>query len=207
MPTPWTYDPKSRRYRAPNGQFIGQKKMLALRDEFSKAVRAEAVRLTAQAPAGRIGMAQWQADMRQLIKQAYIDEYALARGGRGRMTAADWGKIGAMLKIQYTFLERMAADMGGSAISPAQMIARAQMYVSSATQAFEQGKSAAMGMPDLPAYPGDGSTQCLSNCKCSWHIVDGGDHGEATWTLGAAEHCPDCSDRAASWAPLVLPYA
>jgi hypothetical protein len=51
--------------------------------------------------------------------------------------------------------------------------------------------------PNLPAWPADGSTECLAFCRCSWQESD----GQFYWRLGAAEHCPTCNSRASSWAP------
>ena len=57
----------------------------------------------------------------------------------------------------------------------------------------------------LPAWPGDGTTICLTNCKCRWSInilsIERGDYN-ATWRLGAAEHCRTCRQRARAWKKL-----
>lgn len=43
-----------------------------------------------------------------------------------------------------------------------------------------------------------------TNCRCSWQIVESLTAWQCTWSLGRAEHCPDCLDRAAIWAPLII---
>lgn len=92
----------------------------------------------------------------------------------------------------------------------AQVRARSQLYINSARQAYERAKARALGVPDLPAYPGDGSTVCKSNCACSWRlepIYDDDDNligWNAFWELGAADHCPDCIQRSIQWNPLRL---
>jgi hypothetical protein len=121
------------------------------------------------------------------------------------MTQADWGRLGAQLKQQYQYLRGFEQDLIDGRLSEAQAKARLQMYFNASRQAYEQGRAYAQGVPRLPAYPGDGSTVCLSNCQCHWDLDEQPDEWLATWTLGAAEHCPDCLRRADEWAPHRVP--
>ena len=161
--------------------------------------------LTRRLFGGDISIQQWQLDFRQHLKDIYRNEYLLARGGRAAMTQSDWGKLGAMLKKQYGYMNRFGEDLKAGKLTEGQAKARAEMYFKSARQAYERGRESGLGMPPLPAHPGDGSTVCLSNCQCHWDIRDTEEEWLATWTLGAAEHCPDCVQRANDWAPLRLP--
>jgi len=93
----------------------------------------------------------------------------------------------------------------------AQVKARSQLYLNSARQAYERANARAMGAPDLPAYPGDGSTICGVSCACGWRLKqvfddDGNPAGwEAYWEIdSAAENCPDCIQRSIEWNPLRL---
>ena len=153
---------------------------------------------------GDMSIQQWVLGFRARLKGVYIDQYVMARGGRAAMTQRDWGRLGAMLKKQYGFMNRFGEDIAAGKLTEAQMARRSQMYFDSARQAFERGKEESLGMPTLPAYPADGQTQCLSNCQCYWDIRETEDEWLATWTLGAAEHCPDCVENAERWAPLRL---
>lgn len=161
--------------------------------------------LNSSLQSGDINIQRWTLDFRQRLKKVYIDEYVMARGSRASMTQRDWGRLGAMLKKQYGFLNGFAGDIAAGKLSDGRIKARAELYFKSARQAFETGKEAALGMPQLPAHPGDGSTVCLSNCQCHWDIREAEGEWLATWTLGAAEHCPDCVQRAGDWAPLRFP--
>ncbi len=99
----------------------------------------------------------------------------------------------------------MAEDAAAGKMSAKQMGARAEMYLDGSTQAFERGKAASYSRDlDLPAYPGDGSTECLSRCRCHWSVADYEDRWEATWVLGDADHCDDCARRAGEWSPFVV---
>lgn len=141
--------------------------------------------------------------MREALRDTYVAEYLAGRGGRNAMTQADWGRLGHMLREQYTYLNDFAADVAAGKLSEAQIAARAASYFNSATQAFERGRAAARGL-SLPAMPGDGSTECRSNCKCRWEIEETSTEWRATWTQSAAEHCPTCNERAGMWNPLVI---
>jgi hypothetical protein len=154
---------------------------------------------------GQISIQRWQMDFRQALRRSYIDQYLLARGGRDNMTAADWGRLGGMLREQYGWMDRFAQQMAAGEMSPNQVASRMQMYFNSSRESFERGRAAALGIPRLPAYPGDGSTQCRTNCQCSWDITEAEDEWLAYWRLGVAEHCPDCVRRSQEWAPYRIP--
>ncbi len=203
MPGPWTWDDVSGRYRnVETGRYMGAKQMVAARDDFVVALKADSDLVAQQLADGEISLGRWMLDMEVRIKQAYTDQYILAVGGRNNMTQADWGRVGSMVKEQYGYLEKFATEAQAGKLSPAQIKARSRMYMDSSTQAFERGNAASRGMPGLPAYPGDGQTVCRANCKCHWEIEDAESGWDCTWSLGDAEHCPDCEENAGKWNPL-----
>lgn len=69
--------------------------------------------------------------------------------------------------------------------------ARARMYAGSLSETYWRGQTRGY---TLPYYPGDGGTECITNCRCRWEI----DGGTAYWRLGAAEHCSGCVGRGAN---------
>ncbi len=202
MPSPWTYDDASHRYRSTEtGRYIGKTQLIELRDTFIDSQRSEMDRLSAQMASGDITVQRWTLDTWSTIRETYIDEYAAGRGGRHILTQQDYGSIGGMMSNQSTYFKRFAEQIKNGELSEAQVRMRSQMYIDSATQAFERGRSRAQGVPQLPAYPGDGQTQCGSNCKCHWDIRETEMTFDAYWTLGVAEHCPDCLENASRWNP------
>jgi hypothetical protein len=88
-------------------------------------------------------------------------------------------------------------------MSEAQIGARAGLYVNSATQAYEKGRTAAYGLR-LEQHPGDGQTPCLASCKCSLEIEETDAEWRVWWRLSSSEHCSGCKDQAAAWNPLVV---
>lgn len=201
---PYRFDPQSGRYRSTEtGRFISRATALAYVDDSLRATALVVDTLATLVSEAQISPVDWRDRFRQEIKTEYIRQYLLGRGGREVMSQADWGSVGGMLKEQYGYLDGFFADIQNRDLTEAQIAARMRMYINSAREAYSRAEERARGLPagSLPAHPGDGTTICLSNCKCSWEIedVDGGFN--AYWRLGAAEHCETCVDRAAAWSP------
>jgi hypothetical protein len=139
------------------------------------------------------------------------------------MTQSDWGRVGAEVKAQYRYLQGFADAVVAQkdTISLAYIEARANMYGEAARHTaniMQAGNLAGgtrrqpTGYDSLPWMPGDGSTRCLTNCKCHWEItvIDQTDDMQlvqAVWTLAEAEHCPDCVERDGYTAYLNVPLS
>lgn len=109
---------------------------------------------------------------------------------------------------QLHFLEGWLADIAqeGKLIGG---VGRASMYGESLGQVYQKAyiaaRGARAGLPDLPAYPRDGSTVCRTYCRCRWQIKKVSDvFYEARWILGKAEHCPQCIERSQLWNPISI---
>ena len=210
MPGPWVWETRSRRYRdTATGRFIGARDMVALRDRFIDAQCARMRDLAAAHARGDLDVLAWQDAMRQEIKTTLIDEYVLGRGGRGSMTPSDWGRLGAMARRQYTYLQGFANDLAAGRYVDAEGLVRedaiaqrAILYMHAGRASYERAHARAYGVPALPAYPGE---DCLglTNCRCTWDIVPIADGWECTWVaMGDATTCEVCGDHAAEWSPL-----
>jgi len=175
-----------------------------IRDRFVNQDLRGVNNLATSVASGEIRTSAWVQGMRQEIKESYISQYLLAKGGVQNMTPEDWGRLGGLLKNQYQYLNGFAQELNAGQMSEAQIRQRAELYIKSSRQAYERGRVASLQMPALPAYPGDGSTQCVTNCQCHWEITETSDEWRAYWTLGAAEHCPDCVQRSKDWAPYTM---
>jgi len=211
----WGYDPKSKRYRnLDTGRYAVFDNVLGWAREYAQASGQVVTVYSRYVAQGMLRVQDWQGLMRDEIKKQYINQYLVGRGGLNQMTQRDWGIIGRALRDQYRFLDGFAADVAAGKLSPAQIQARARMYVDAAHVALERGRAEAFGMPTLPAYPGDGQTQCLTNCRCNWDIQEVRDEDgnvigwNATWVLDPHKqevHCPDCPNNAAVWNHLFVP--
>lgn len=160
---------------------------------------------------GSVTLGQWEEGMKQLIRELHTSAAAIGKGGWGSMSQSDWGKLGNVLKKQYKFLHNFAQDIAANrdSISLDAILARAKMYGNAARYSaalIAAGILAAM----LPWLPGDGSTECLVNCKCFWQLdVTSSDKDTKTvlavWHLRPAEHCDDCVNRNGYTETLVVP--
>jgi hypothetical protein len=207
MPS-FTYNSDTRRYRdADSGRFVSPTRLIEARDLFADSQSAKAERLAARLASGDITVQEWLLRMRREVKQSYLVEYMLGRGGRHSMTQADYGRIGALLRNQYNYLQAFGEAVRTGQLSERQIAQRGGLYFSGAVQAYERGRSEAFGGLVLPAYPGDGrsasgaGTQCRANCRCHWTIKERDAEWRATWRLGGAEHCDGCLANAAAWSP------
>ena len=159
---------------------------------------------------GQISLGSWEETMKSELKALHTSTASLGKGW-DNMTASDWGRVGQSVRQQYRYLHGFAEDIAENSdtLSLRAIQARARMYGNAAkhTAAVIQAGEFAGGtrrkpgrFKGLPWMPGDGSTQCLTNCKCHWELetIDKTKKTklvEATWKLTPAEHCEDCINR------------
>lgn len=209
---------RTHRYRnTETGRFLGAGQMVELRDRFLDAQQEAMRELTGRL--SEMTVADWARQMRDTIKTTHIDLYVLGHGGRNTMTAQDWGRLGHKLREQYAYLSRFEMEIatgrytdpetGGLKLDA--LMARAELYAKSGVSSYERGHALGMGVPDLPDYPGSGSTQCVTNCRCYWSIDEVHDDDgtlvgwNCTWVaVGDAGTCGDCDAHAADWSPLYI---
>lgn len=186
------------------GTVIGYARMLSLRETYLERQRERTDALAAQLFAGEMTIQEWVLAMREAIKETYITQYVLASGGRGQLGPTDWGRLGGLLRVQYGFLQRFAQDIVEGRYSSLEAIQnRAGMYLSSSRQAFERAEAARRGL-SLPAYPGDGTSDCKTNCHCHWDFVEEVERWLCTWVRTVKDSCVTCVERAGRWAPYII---
>lgn len=197
----WEWDNVSRRYRnTGTGRYLSPAQMETLRDGFMASQQQYAAYLAREVVAGDISRAEWLDTMRQQIGTTYIDSYILARGGRAQMTGDDWTRLERMLGTQYGHLDKLADRVPD--LTEDQIAQHSGRYIAAAGQAYSAGQAAAIGVPDLPAQPKDGSSECKDNCGCEWDIqaVEGG--WDCYWRRSKDDSCDTCLQREADWNPL-----
>lgn len=146
------------------------------------------------------GVAAWQQEVsRQLAR--YHAAALMAGAGVKTLTGAMTTAVTTDLATQLRFLKQFALVMQDSEVWQAGWQARAQMYSESIKTPYWRG---AVKMLALPAMPGDGTSTCLTRCRCSWDIVqlEGDGNYDCYWLLSATETCQVCKQRALDWAPL-----
>ena len=192
----WRYDPISGRYRGANGRFLSAKAVEALVDGRIGKLGRELRRFTTMLADGSITLDQWQSSVREALKLVHVQAAIIGNGGRETMGAADWGRIGQRLRVEYAYLQGFANDLLGNRVSIAQSLARIQLYAQSVRGSFWEGTSirqekqgyslmrrildsqakhcqdcldyAARGMVPMGSVPLPGQRcACRANCRCS----------------------------------------
>ena len=161
--------------------------------------------LVAKLEAGEINLQQWVRGMRTALKDLHTSTAIIAKGGEvASMTQADWGWVGAKCRWQFMYLERLALVIYQYGM-PSNMVRRLQMYGDAARHTLEHFIGIDQEYPPLPYEPGDGSTRCLTSCRCRWIVRRVRDSKNrligwyVTWRMSIAENCEDCVRRSKEW--------
>jgi hypothetical protein len=147
---------------------------------------------------GRVDADGWQRRMAKDLIETHTAAYLAGTGG-GVIRAADKRVLTQVLGDQIDYLNRFADDLqaGEDEAWTTRNEARARLYAGAIKHSFWRGTTKGL---DLPAYPGDGTSDCLVNCNCAWEI----DGDDAYWRLGPTDHCETCRERATTWNPYQL---
>jgi predicted nucleic acid-binding Zn ribbon protein len=192
----YAWSQSARRYRdLATGRFLSASDFQNLRESFADTQNQTIEDLTAQLANGDRTLRSWEAEVWTRIRIAFDAEFMAGRGGRNALTDADRSLIARLRKTQREFLRSFAEEIADGGFSEAKIAARAKLYVASSRQAFERGKARSWNLR-LPAYPADGSSECMANDRCYWSIDDKPDRVNCYWRLSVAEHCSTCLDRA-----------
>ena len=190
------WDVISGRYKSKKtGRFVSASRVLSSMENYAQtAVLPTIENITQRFIDGDMTLERWQVAMIKEIKDSNIISSTAGRGGRKQMTQSDWGRTGARIRWQSSYLDKFASDIAAGNKTPAQIMAQAKMYARLTRTAFHDGLTSAKKAggfiyeqrflqpgetcPDCEAYarmgkvsigtlpePGQGS-QCLSNCNC-----------------------------------------
>nr|BAR25795.1 unnamed protein product [uncultured Mediterranean phage uvMED] len=139
MDADWTYDPLVGRYRRPSGKFMSEKAVIALVDGRIVELGKDLRRFTRMLINGNITLDQWQGSVREALKGAHIQATVLGHGGRARMGAREYGRIGQRLRAEYRYLQGFAGDVLAGRVSAPMALARIQLYAESVRGSYWEG--------------------------------------------------------------------
>jgi hypothetical protein len=155
--------------------------------------------------AGDLTLDAWARQFGLAIRQGTTAGWLLGAGGVNAVTPDVLPRIDALIAKQTPFAEQFIRDLASANLSDAEAKARAELYAGTAISAYEEAMSYSHGI-DLPVYPGDGSTECLGRCRCSWTIETTDTEVSAWWdTLGDERVCNGCLAHSRRYNPLVIP--
>lgn len=202
----WEWNDTTKRYRnLVTGANVTSNRRIGLREEYIQKQLPAIRRLVIQLREGEITVQEYLLSIRRHIKRAYLGEWLLGKGGINAMTSDDVRLVGIHVQRQYQYLQNFVEQVRNGELSVAQIRSRTEMYMHSATQAYERAQASSYGI-DLPEYPADGNQICLSRCKCRWEIVVHETEIHAHWLMNiAAEHCESCRENTAKWNPFIIP--
>ena len=168
-----------------------------------EAAKGDIRRATDDLKAQSITLDEWYARVKSILLDYHTKAYRTGlRAGTRALTPGEQNLIDLHVKAQLDYLDRFAEDIRGTAGEWNNAFdGRAEMYAQSIGASYWDGRT--KGLP-LPAMPKDGTTQCLTNCKCKWRIEwldeETGD-ADAYWVRDADDSCQTCVQRESDWNP------
>lgn len=157
----YVYSNRAQRWRnQDNGQWVSESTVIAEMQRVRDAVVPELQELTRRMYAGDITLPEWQTASAQVLADSHSALSMFAVGGRRNMTQANWGRVGGVLRDEYSYLANFANDIANGTQSEAQALARIAQYGRNTQQAF--WREYAIATPD---------------------------NQKIDWVLGIADHC------------------
>lgn len=164
--------------------------------------------LAAQIAIGLLSISGWLRLMSAEIRSYHLASAVIASGGELTPLAREIAL--ARIARELGFLRAFGADIESGVLpidAEARIRQRSKLYAGSGEATFEQTRLRVMGLPDLPAYPRDHSTDCRSHCYCRWDIItlEGEGNYDAFWVHDPLQdNCEHCPRRAEAWFPLLI---
>ena len=162
--------------------------------------------LAVAAAEDELGEEEWEDAFDEALAQYHLAAYAHGAGVPiARLTPKERDLIQDVIDRQKEFVKgfKEAFLQGRYAGRPEVAARRAQMYADATLGTWWMGHTRGWV---LPAYPGDGTTQCKTKCRCRWRIdvLPGEGNADAHWLLGSADHCQTCMQRSEDWGPVQI---
>lgn len=202
----YDYDPLTHRFRKAGRYIPNSIIRRALQRYVNEVKEGDAENSVELLDQGTISIQDWVNGSRITLEETYVALYLMGLGGKRRTEGVPWEMVSRQLIDQYQRLNESGRAIARGELSRGQIVQRYGLYLQSARQMYERGRAWAFGGSRLilPAYPGDGSSECLVNCKCYWDIHDFSDRWECSWMRTAQESCPTCLQRAGIWSPYIV---
>ncbi len=179
------------------GRFIPRSLVADVLEKVITASQQQIEALTQSLLDGNITLSEWQLSMERELKAIHTLSAALARGGWSQMEFSDWGRVGAFIKRQYSWLDNFANEIYSGVQPTGSIMRRAKLYAQSGMstyedvrriQAQEQGfneerrllssaehcqgcvTEAAKGWQPIGTLRRIGDAECATNCLCRFEF-------------------------------------
>lgn len=225
----WRWLERSHRYRnRKTGEVINDGKWVDIRDAFTDAMHHPARRLTEQMLDRDINLHEWMRQMAAMIRDTHLAMFMLGCGGYNGISQDGVISLETTLREQFSYLSDFGDEIVHGnrgrlrqhvslytpiALRRRGVLNRSTLYIESSTSSAERGRVTTYGrlIGDLPAYPGDGSMVCRTNCRCHWRFNlsppgGGGSVIHAFWRLIRRDrhNCVTCIQYSVQWNPYRL---
>lgn len=109
---PLSWDASSSRYRASStGRFIARSKVVEAVDLLVEDTREYLRGLSQMYTDGKIDLGDWQSAFKDRLRAAHTLSAGIALGGKENISQAEWGRIGALTREQYGYLQGFAVEL------------------------------------------------------------------------------------------------
>lgn len=199
----WEWDVETGEYTNTDTEdVLDDDSLWALRDDYTDCMIELASEIGDRLTAKEITLAAFNREMDDLLLNLHAGGYLLGRGGVHAIQSGDSDTVTDTVNDQLTFWQKFLTAIAGGLLTVNVILDRLKQYIESVTQSYEKGRAANFGL-QLPAYPGDGSTICLSRCRCHWRIEQTDTHWECYWVIKGPDgrNCQTCLDRYGDWNP------
>jgi len=162
------------RFIAPSGQFVTFAQVRKALDAAIDGAGQDARGIAAAYSSGAIGVAEFERQMQQLIKDTQVYSSAVGAGGFSSIGARELSLLQSRIGEQFAYLSDLADDLAaGVRISPAQLAARSNLYAQSARNTydvtFRAGQLArGYGEERNIVHPGEHCDMCLDQSARGW---------------------------------------
>jgi len=195
----WFWSPTKMQYITSTGNVLTGRELRFLRDTVVNSVwksGGEVLRVSSSTP---INIDLFRTTIRDSIKETSGLSSALAAGGWNKMTASDWGYVGAQVRSQYSYLELLLKRYQDGEISEESMISRAGNFIKDASLNYDRvyhrmvtgsglftmerrvvedskacsqcAEEASRGWVPLNSLSPIGNCQCYYNCRCHFEYM------------------------------------
>lgn len=190
----FVWEKRAGQYRAPNGRFVARSTIRLVLDQAIEQRGRRMRELSDALRTGAITGETWAVEMRTMIKDVHLYNAAAAKGGWAQLTKRDLGRVGRIVRVQYEYLNRFAAQIANGMALDGRFIQRVIMYAEAARRTFyevargvmrDQGMTqernvlhpaehcagcvaeSERGWVDLGELAPVGTRDCLTRCKCT----------------------------------------
>lgn len=174
---PIKFDPKVLRFRGDGGRFVKRSAVTQALDSARDEVKIRLKRLGEQLQRKEINLPQFAISARDELKALHVLSGGIAHGGKAQLSPAILGRLGAVTREQYAFLNGMVRQIAnGQQPLNGSFFQRLNLYVSASHSTFVES--------ERRLYRNAGFDEEMN-------------------VLHAAEHCSECSAEASrGWVPI-----